>query len=331
MQITALSLDTTLKKEVPQCSLLFGNESLLIEESKRLLTQHLKTKGITETEIFILDHASKTLLPVLEEVETPSLFCQSKLIYCHIQNTLKPEDRKTLQTLLEKMPPDYYFMLRLEKVTPAQQKEPWFLHFLNQGLVISHWPLTRPHYLTWLTQRARQFKLNIQPEAITLLADLTEGNILAGANELEKLTLLDLSSVSTQDILDLISQQSRYNVHDLYQAVLDNQSSLVCQIFEYLKKSHHPLPLLVWSLHQLLQAFFTHAFPNAGLTAFPVLPKQHTFQALLSKKRDQLTQTHVAQLTTQLAKIDTYVKTYQTEISWRESLEFCLFLCKVPF
>lgn len=336
MQISNLILEQHLASHTPQYYLLCGSEPLLIEESRKTITEHLFAKhGVTEKELITFENKDKALQSLIDATNTASLFCQKKLIICLVDASLKPEERKVLSTQLSKLPETYYLLMQFEKIPAPQQKEAWYQHFLKCGIVVAHWPLSTAQYKQYLSQQAIKRGIQLTSGAITTLGQITEGHALAGMQAIEKLLLLSEEGkiqknqpVTENELLAAISQQSRYSLNDLYTAILENNADRTYQIIESFEATKMPLPLIVWGLHQLTSALFAHHFVHSGLYGFPVLPKTSAFQSLINRNQKILTKPIGIYLINQLHKLDKKLKSFQADQGWQDCLTFCLYFTR---
>ena len=92
----------------------------------------------------------------------------------------------------------------------------WFQAIDKVGCVIQVWPLAGQDFLRWIQERLQTKGILPEPGAVKLLADRVEGNLLAAAQEIEKLYVLyGAGKLSTQQILDAVADSSRYDVFKL--------------------------------------------------------------------------------------------------------------------
>lgn len=336
MQISNLALEQHLASHTPQYYLLCGSESLLIEESRKTIAAHLFAQNnIIEKELITFENKDKALQSLIDASNTASLFCQKKLIICLVDVSLKPEERKVLGTLLGKLPETYYLLMQFDKIPTPQQKEAWYQHFLQHGIVVPHWPLSLVQYKQYLSQQAIKRGIVLSSGALTTLTQITEGHALAGVQALEKLLLLSdegkiqkNQSITENELLAAINQQSRYTLNDLYTAILENNTEKTYQIIENFEVTKMPLALVIWGLHQLTSALFAHHFSNSGLYGFPVLPKTNIFQSLIHKNQKILTKSTGIYLINQLHKLDIKLKSFQADQGWQDCLTFCLYFTR---
>tara|TARA_R110002110_G_scaffold415800_1_gene656252 strand:- start:4267 stop:5280 length:1014 start_codon:yes stop_codon:yes gene_type:complete len=323
MQIQAIQLEPYLEKHTPQFVLLYGNDPFLIEHSRTTLLQHYADKDISEKEVITFENKNNALSTLHACVQSPSLFATQRVIICLMSGAAFTKDEKNkFAEALRMMPPSDTLIFVTEKVTKAQQKDTWYQYFSNKGVVVSHWPLAAKAYQTWLGAQAHGLGIRLNNDAIQTLAQYTQGNVLAGRQMLEQLVLLNKPTLETSDILEGLSYQNKYEMRDLYFAILEANINLVTQIMAHFKSSHHPLPLILWGLHQLVQQACSQY--NLQLIQTAVLPRDMIFQRLMQQKMSQISQPHCQYLLKQLAHIDKLFKTHGIAQTWHETLSFCL-------
>ena len=97
---------------------------------------------------------------------------------------------KALVGLLEAKDPDTVFLILTPRLDRDAQSADWVRAVEANGAWVQVWPIDIDRLVGWLRGRSRRLKLDATDEALELLAERTEGNLLAAHQELEKLTLL---------------------------------------------------------------------------------------------------------------------------------------------
>ena len=156
------------------------------------------------------------------------------------------------------------------------------------------------------------------------LASKVEGNMLAAAQEIEKMALLAIDTESSTEAW--FADQSKYTVFDLVDAILHGQRSQVIKILTHLQKESFAPNLVLWGLAELLRAVLCTAGGRAT---------KGVQNAFLYNKRNQLNQ-HVTkfsrlQLYTLLAKcgqIDRMIKGRANGDVWQSFVDVALRLAR---
>ena len=86
------------------------------------------------------------------------------------------------------------------------------------------WPVKREELHSWLEQRLIREGIQAEPQAISLLADKVEGNLLAAMQEIEKIKLLSNTpdgqtiTLDSKTVMQIVADSSRFNAYQLVDA-----------------------------------------------------------------------------------------------------------------
>jgi DNA polymerase-3 subunit delta len=107
--------------------------------------------------------------------------------------------------------------------------------------------------------------LEPSPEAARLLAERVEGNLLAAAQEVEKLVMLyGTGPVDLETVREAVSDSSRYDVFELVDAALLGDAPRVSHILDGLRGEGVEPILVLWALSRELRSMETMASALAG-------------------------------------------------------------------
>jgi len=124
--------------------------------------------------------------------------------------------------------------------------------------------------VAWIEQRLRSRGMKPAPGVAALLAERVEGNMLAAAQEVEKLGLLHGPGDLDRDKLaGAISDSARYDLFDLTDAALAGDRSRVSRVLGGLAAEGTPPPLVLWALARELRmlASVSYAASQDGIVA----------------------------------------------------------------
>ena len=118
---------------------------------------------------------------------------------------------------------------------------------------------------SWLEKRLQGKGLALQTDALHALAERVEGNLLAAAQEVEKLALQNLSQpVSQEALLTCLEDTSRFNSFDLIDAAMAGQGARVSKILSVLREDKGALFAVLGALtSQLRRLGETRGLPPA--------------------------------------------------------------------
>jgi DNA polymerase-3 subunit delta len=98
----------------------------------------------------------------------------------------------------------------------------------------------------WVARRSKAAGLALSSEACRLIAERSEGNLLACAQELDKIKLLHGErAVDVEDVLASTTDSARFSAFDLVDCVLEGNAARAVRITGTLKdEGHDPLQVL---------------------------------------------------------------------------------------
>lgn len=216
MKVYPDKLAAHLKKSVSPVYVVSGDEPLLVQEVSDLIRSELRSQGYLERELFHVD-GSFDWQDVLFSANSMSLFAEQKVLELRLA-TGKPGDKgsKALQTYIEQPPEGTTMLLILPRVDQATQRSKWFKALDAKGAFIQVWPIEKRDLPRWIGGRMQQAGLKPDRDAIQVLIDRLEGNLLAAAQEVERLKLLSDDGRVTADLVQSsVANNARYDVFGL--------------------------------------------------------------------------------------------------------------------
>ena len=182
-------LSAQLREGLRACYLLTGNEPLLLQESADAIRASALAQGFEEHLSFTLD----------AQTDWDSLFmsCQSLSLFAQRQTlTLQfPENgpNAAIAEQLIKLAPllhaDILLVCRMAKLSKAQENSAWFKALSAHAVLVPCQTPEQAQLPRWVVSRAKTLKLDIDDAAVQLLCYCYEGNLLALAQALERLSL----------------------------------------------------------------------------------------------------------------------------------------------
>lgn len=250
MRVSYNSFSQQLKQGLFPIYLLFGDETLLVEESLDLLRQQARSEGFTERLRYTVE-TGFDWNQLFEGGQSMSLFSEKKLIELRIP-TGKPGDAgaKALTEYAENMQSsDTTLVVIAGGIEKRAQKSKWF-KALESHAVTMECPTIGPDKLSdWIGQRMRTQGLAFEPEVVPTLAHFVEGNLLAAAQEINLLGLLANGEKITMALAeDSIADHARFNVFNFVDACLAGSAHRATRILQSLKQEQIEPILILWSL-----------------------------------------------------------------------------------
>ncbi len=244
MQIKFEQLPQRLKQQPPALLWISGDETLLVQEACDLVRKFARDQGFGEREVIDAGTGFDWNQLLLSN-NSLSLFAERKLIDLRASKLDEPA-RAVLVEYLANPNPDNLMLLTTGKIEKAAQSSKWFTSIESKALFCQIWPVSEQQLPQWIEQRLRARGLGIEREALQLLCDRVEGNLLAAAQELEKLQLhVSGTTITAASVLDLVADNARFTVFTLVDACLGGNTERALKILEHLQaEGDEPLALL---------------------------------------------------------------------------------------
>ncbi len=232
-------LPASLKAASPKSIyLLSSDEPLLLREWLDAARQSLRETGFEE----IVSHQVESGFDwngLIVDSQSLSLFSEKK---CHLirfsSNKPGQVGAKFIGQLCELMVEDTVFILIMPKLDMASKNSAWMKKITRVGEFVELKPVYVNELTGWVSQRALSKGISLDHQAAMYLADLTEGNLLATDQELEKLALAFEPGVALnlEQINQSISRSSRYSHYLLVDACLAGKSVRAVKILQGLRQ-----------------------------------------------------------------------------------------------
>ena len=154
---------------------------------------------------------------------------------------------------------------KLERETQAAE---WVRALQARGAWLPIWPIARAQLPQWLQARFRAAGLRADEEALELLAERSEGNLLAAQQEIEKLALLlpPGAAVSATEVAASSADSARFDVFQLGEAVRAMEPGRSLRILAGLQAEGAEALLVLWGLLRIMHGLQASGFSPAGRT-----------------------------------------------------------------
>ena len=185
-----------------------------------------------------------------QEADALSLFAELRLLDLRIPSG-KPgrEGGQAICDYLERPVDDTLLLVTMPKLDASQQRSKWFRAIENKGAVIQVWPVPAAQMPGWIKNRAQHHGLQLSFDAAQLLAQHTEGNLLAAAQELDKLRLNHgVGNLGVDQVMASVSGHAHYTVFELVDAALAGNAARAVRIIRSLRAEGTPQPVVLWAL-----------------------------------------------------------------------------------
>lgn len=254
MKLNANQFHQKLQSEtLPPVIWISGDEPLLVLEASDAVRSAARSQGISERQVIEVD-AKFDGAELIAANQSMSLFGDREIIELRLQAKFSDKGRKALAEYVQNANPDNLLLIISERVEAAQSKAKWFGQVESAGWWIPLWPIEHNQLPAWISARLQQAGLKADREAISLLAERVDGNLLAAKQEIDKLALLnDGSTITAEVILSSVSDSSRYTVFDLSSAFLKGDLTRALKVLNGLEAEGLEPPVVLWLLTRELR------------------------------------------------------------------------------
>ena len=315
MRLQPDSLPLQLKKKFLSVTVLYGNESFLIEESVKAISQAFEAQFSGEQETISIENTA-SWQKLEEKILNRSLFSENRLMIIQLfQTKIQAKESAILETILTNQDPHLFFIFHFNALTRAQQNAKWFSVADQKGAIVAHWPLTQAAFSHWLKAKLALKGISPTPSLLSELLYYTEGNCLAAHQEIERLALLS----SNDNQVELPHLQNQFSVFDLMDAALQQKPERVLHILHALKQSGTALPLLIWSFVQtfrLLMVCETEKDENKKLNLLQKAAIRSSLQPFYIKRAKL--EPSISGLYSHLYELDLGIKSGKISDGWSE-------------
>jgi DNA polymerase-3 subunit delta len=265
LKLTPDALSTHLQQQLLSVYLISGDEPLLTGEAADGVRARARAKGFTEREVHFMDRGSDWG-DVRASAGNMSLFGSRRVVEIRIP-TGKPgvAGSAALVSMLEADDRDTVFLILTPRLERDAQSSNWVKAVESRGAWVQVWPVDADRIVGWLRARARRLGLDLANDAIELLGERTEGNLLAAHQELEKLRLIAQGGqISADTILVSVADSARFDVFQLGEAVLEGDAERALRMLGGLRAEGVEATLVLWALSKAVRDLWGSVAPSDG-------------------------------------------------------------------
>ena len=276
MRCTPHQLDQALQRGLASVYLVFGDEPLQLGEAADAIRQRAQALGFTERSC--LEHdASFDWSALAGEAGSLSLFAERRLIELRISGDgIGRDGADAIRHYCERTSDDVLLLMLAPQLDWKTLKSKWAQELDRVGVVVQVRPLQGPQLLAWLRQRLQGSGLQPTREAIALLAERVEGNLLAAQQEIAKLRLLrDPGPLDAEALLAAVHDSARYDLFDLTDAALAGDLGRVRRVLRGLAAEGTAEPLVLWVLAREIRKLAAVGFALAHRQDLEPVLKAH--------------------------------------------------------
>jgi DNA polymerase III subunit delta len=265
LKIKTGQLAAALKKNLAPCYLVSGDEPLLVAEAADAIRGAARERGFTERDLFVATSGFDW-----EQLRTSgsnlSLFADKRIVELRLP-TGKPgvAGARVIADLAERAGHDLLLIVGAPKLDGGTRTASWARTIESCGAHMAVWPVEARELPAWIANRMRRAGLEPDRAAAALVANRVEGNLLAAAQEVEKLRLLlGEGRVCADDVAAAVADSSRFDIFKLTDAALGGDAARGLRILSGLKAEGGEPVMVVWAMARELRTLAALADAVAG-------------------------------------------------------------------
>jgi len=334
MRIKPEQLSAVLQKGLKPIYFITGDEPLQLGEMADAVRKAAKKAGFENREIISAETGFEWN-QLAFSAESLSIFADKKIIDLRLPSgTPGTDGAKALIAYCERVPEDTLLLITAGKVASSALKTRWLEALDKVGVVIQVWPLEGQDLIRWLHQRLHQRGLNAETDGLRILASRIEGNLLAAAQEIEKLYVLyGTGNLSNQQIIDVVADSSRYDVFKLMDSVLSASVNRIFKVLSGLRAEGIAAPIVLWALTREARGLIKIKLAlTQGQNRDTVFKNNQIWdkrKQLVNNALNRLSESDLNSILVLSAKADRQIKGQQQGDAWETLLSICLMFASI--
>ena len=238
--------------------LVAGPEPLLVLEAADAVRVAARAQGIEEREVHDMEGRDADWDALAASIHAPSLFASRRLIEVRLPTGKPGNEGSKLVCEFCAQPPADVVLLVVANEWSNRHAGKWSEAIGRVGHSCIAWQV-KPHELNgWIDRRLRSRGVKAAPDAVARLAQRIEGNLLAAAQEVDKLALLMQGDAAAKPLdaeaMDaLVADSARFDVFRLVDAALCGNPPQVARMLAGLRAEGEAVPALMGMVVKELQ------------------------------------------------------------------------------
>jgi len=228
-----------------------------VQEAADHVRKACRKQGFSERQIYHIDNSFDWQI-FLNEISALSLFSDRKLIELRMP-TGKPGDAGTqaIEHYCQQRADDLVLLILCEKLDGSAARAKWHKAVDGAGVTIPIWPVDAQQLPRWIEQRLRSRGLSATPDAVQLLAERVQGNLLACAQEIEKLLLsAENKNIDVEMIAAAVADSARFDAFALAEDALSGKAAACLRALNGLRGEGTEPPVILWVLTKELRTLY---------------------------------------------------------------------------
>ena len=249
MKVRPDQIQQHLNKGLQPVYFVCGDEPLQVMETSDAIRAYARAQDFSEREVMDVDKQFDWN-QLLDAGNSMSLFAEKRILELRMPSG-KPgkAGSQVLLDYLQRPADDAVLIITSGKLEGSSKNTKWFKALDQVGVIIQCWPVATHELPRWIEQRMRAKGMTPGPEAVALIVERVEGNLLAAAQEIDKLFLLyGPAQLGLEDVTAAVADSARYSIYDLVDSALTGDLARTSRIVGGLKNEGIEPVLALWAL-----------------------------------------------------------------------------------
>lgn len=242
-------LEASLSHGLANRWLITGEEPLLLIEAADAIRSKAREEGYSEREVLNAS-ANWNWAQAIDSCQSIGLFASQKLIELRLASFRPGTKGIQILPMLAQLPLDGIILLITIPFDWSLRKAKWFQTLAAHCQVVECNTVTENELPAWFTKRIAKQKQALDPQALSLLCERCEGNLLAARQELLKLSYQYPAGtrITADMIREAVSDVSRFDAENLLDAAFCGDAAKAARVVASLKAEGVPIPSFLWML-----------------------------------------------------------------------------------
>jgi DNA polymerase-3 subunit delta len=333
MRVYPEKLAGQLQQQLLPVYLVSGDEALLVQECCDLVRAAAREQGCTDREVIDAGASGFNWQDILHSATSMSLFAERKLVELRIPSG-KPgaEGSKALCEYLEVAGGEDVLLIISGKIDKQSTNSKWYKALDQAGATIQVWSVELRELPRWLRQRVHNAGMSIDDDALQLMCERVEGNLLAAVQEVEKLKLLATDGqISAQTVTEAVSDNARYNLFDMADSALNGDATTSLRMLHGLRGEGTEPAVALWALAREIRTLYEVKLDcDGGQSAQQALSARRVWKNRMSLMQSALARhdtRSLSRLIEQASRVDGSIKGFARGKPWDNLEDLITGLC----
>ncbi|RSK27912.1 DNA polymerase III subunit delta [Bacillus sp. HMF5848] len=310
------------KKQLSSLYFLYGKDEFLLHESEKKIIQASLSAEEKELNLAIYDMDETPVQVAVEDAETLPFFGERRVVIIRNPYFLTAEKKKeklehNIQVLEQyiQTPSPFTIVIIVAPYEKLDERKKIVKALKKQAVLYEAKPMQERDMIHWVEDKLSHNNIQAEKQALSLLLEMTGGDMALIANEVDKLSLyLGEQGILTSSIVkQLVARTLEQDIFTLINEVVHLRLPHALEIFyDLLRRNEKPFIILLMIAGQFRLIFQVKTLAKAGYGQAQIASKLrvHPFRVKLAAEQShQFSEQQLQQIIQHLAEADYNMKT----------------------